>query len=299
MSFGREMQRAERRAQRPWHFRGPLGGGMLGGGAANIGPAPIIPLITQAQGCQLAFDSDYSPGATDGNPITALTNRSGSNAVFDPVNTWGTTTQPLPIWAKTGWGRAQSCLVMQQKAFRFTGSDITGCVTGVGKAFSMALIYLPTFLAGATFISAGWANSAGAGFANGMTSWCTGYYTPGTVRQMLWQGKAAANVPDIVQFNGQPLMFEMIRSDATHIQSGYNNVLSTPVAYGNGTNFDADGFYAGAWPSSTQAEMLSQMFVRAGFAWNRLLTGPERATFVNYVRTYYLGFTQFAAMGAS
>lgn len=264
--------------------------------------APIIAQITTANGCQLAFDTDYCPGAVDGSPVIAITNRSGSNAIFDSVNNWGHGATTLPVWRKTGWGRTQSCLYFANTGMRFTGTDIAGCVTGVGKLFHMLLIYQPLFEVSTPTtvnVTAGWCNSGGSQFVNGMTSWYQNPRAAGAVPQLLWQGKAAANVADGVRSNWVPTCFEMARSDTTHIRSTFNGRVSTPVAYANGTSIDADGVYVGAWANATNDGINSSQLVRAGFFWDHLLSAGELTTMYSYVRTYYRGFDWQLGLGAT
>lgn len=259
---------------------------------------PIIPLMTQALGCQMAIDSDFCPGATDGNPITAMTDRSGANGVLTAVGAVA-----LPTYRAQGWmnllGQGQSCLEMVATAFSIIGTDVAGCLTGVGKFWHQMVVYCPLFLNQPEDIPGGWTNSAGNNFANGMTTWTVNQTSPGFEPTAFLQGKGGANVATTTPYDWAPMIQELTRESTSTVGLTYSGGPMEVIAYGSGTNFDANGWTSGAWPATGGVTNVgSTKRWRMSFAWNRRLARVEQLTMYTHIRTYVSGLRLCGGLGA-
>lgn len=263
---------------------------------ADAETLPVI--LTQEGGAQLFWDVAESPGAVDGSPISGLTNLSGSNAVFDSVNNWGHGAVPLPNYMATGWGKRSPAIFTDSgQGFRFTGSDIGGCINGVGKAWHYSIVFEPVLLSGTLLEVGGFTASLGAAFASGMTLWLTGWGTPGTFPGFLLEGQGGVNVPDTQRVKNGPQILEVWRPDATHVQISLNGVDSPPIAYGSGTNFAGiDGITYGAWNNTVNNGLgNTQARYVMGTAHNII---PNRVALRAALKKRVSGFDYQASLGA-
>lgn len=264
--------------------------------APGVSVTVTLPLIlTQTGGAQLYWDAlHFASTPTDGAAIPALANLSGSNAAFDTANDFGHGATALPTYRAAGWLGQQPAVELVGTKMGWIGSDIAGCISGVGKLWHVFFVFEPMFLAGVTNIPGGWTGAAGTQFASGMLTWTTGATTAGQAPVSMLQGPTA-NVADAQQYGWEPMIFEMWRPDATHVQLSYNGEDSAPIAYANGTSFAVDRFVHGCWNNVSNDGIASTEKIIATVAYNLL---PNRTAVRNALKERYFGFDYQKGLGA-
>lgn len=272
-----------------------LAGSAQSPSASLSGSVTSIPsILTQSGNAQLYWDARYSPGAVDGSPITALTNLSGSNATFDAANNYGFGAVALPTYRATLW-EGEPCLEHINAGSRFLGSDLTGVINGIGHLWCVTYLFEQVLIAQATDIPCGWTSSALAAFSGGMLTWITNVAVPGTAQVLSLQGQAGDNVADTQRFTAMNC-FQMFRPDSAHVQLAFNGVLSPPIAYANGTNFNVDGFGHGIWNNSANNGLNASHLGRACVVHGGL---PDLAAVRSALCARAYGPTLLEGMGAT
>lgn len=290
MSFAGKLAQAERRAQRPYNFRGPSGGGFFGGGR------PPIPAALRYPGCVGWWDAAHSGVTADGATVTAPLNRVvGSNAVMAPSPGSAATTL-IAATNANGWNSKipSPCWNLQNSALRATGSDVVNAMTGTGKAPMYLLGWCPRLTTNTIQYACGWDNEAAASFSN--AALITRCFLPSSAFKWSVFGPGAAETADTQTFSQNVEVLEISRPGGNQVQFGINQVRTAPVAWQSGTAFNVDGFSVGGWAGNNTANAQGDAWIQFVQVFATIPSPTALAAVYAYNAQVYSGYEMIGSL---